>query len=91
MQYRKLGRTGLEVSAIALGCEGFIGRSEAEAKEMFATAIAAGVNFMDMYSSDPEMRSLVGRMLEGRTDFHIQGHLCSVWQDGQYKRSRGSR
>ena len=88
MQYRKLGRTGLEVSAIALGCEGFIGRSEAEAKEMFATATDAGVNFMDMYSSDPEMRSLVGRMFDGRMDFHIQGHLCSVWQDGQYKRSR---
>lgn len=63
MQYRKLGRSGLEVSAISLGCEGFIGMGEPEAKAMFATAIHAGVNFIDMYSSDPEMRSLVGRML----------------------------
>ncbi len=88
MQYRKLGRSGLEVSAISLGCEGFIGMGEAEAMAMFTTAIDAGVNFIDMYSSDPEMRSLVGRMLADHPDFHIQGHLCSIWQDGQYKCSR---
>ena len=27
MEYRILGRTGLRVSAVALGCEGFVGKT----------------------------------------------------------------
>lgn len=27
MEYRKLGKTGLEIGEIALGCEGFIGKA----------------------------------------------------------------
>ena len=30
MEYRKLGRTGLLVSEIGMGCEGFVGKSYAE-------------------------------------------------------------
>ncbi|WP_040196891.1 aldo/keto reductase [Candidatus Soleaferrea massiliensis] len=89
MKYRTLGRTGLQVSEIGLGCEGFSGRDETFTKEMFGLALEHGVNCMDLYSPDPEMRSRIGRMLRGkRESFVMQAHLCTVWKDGQYQRTR---
>jgi len=89
MIYRELGGTGIKVSEIGLGCEGFAGKDEAFTNEMFKTALEHGVNCMDLYSSDPDLRSRVGKALRGKRDgFVMQAHLCSVWQDGQYKHSR---
>lgn len=89
MEYRILGRTGISVSAIALGCEGFIGKSAKEVKNDIDFAISQGVNFIDLYSSNPEMRSSIGLALAGQRDkFVLQGHLCTVWEDEQYMRTR---
>lgn len=86
---RTLGRTGIKVSAIALGCEGFSGKSQEEARGMMNFAIENGVNFIDIYASDPEMRSTIGAALRGRREgFVIQGHVGSVWKNGQYERTR---
>ncbi len=91
MIYRTLGRTGLKVSAIALGCEGFVGKDAAAVRSDFDHAIAQGVNFLDLYSSNPELRSNIGAALEGRREgFIIQGHLCTTWENGQYLRTRDS-
>lgn len=60
MIYRTLGKTGIKVSAIALGCEGFSGKSHEEARRMTDFAIENGINFIDIYASDPEMRSTIG-------------------------------
>ncbi len=89
MEYRKLGRTGIEVSAIALGCEGFMHKSAQEVKADFDFAIAQGINFVDIYSSSPDLRANIGAALEGRREnFVIQAHLCTVWEDDQYLRTR---
>lgn len=89
MEYRVLGRTGLSVSVIALGCEGFMGKTTEAVKEEMDFAIGRGINFIDMYASQPELRSRVGQALAGRrSQFVIQGHLCAVWEDGQYLRTR---
>ncbi len=89
MRYRELGRTGLKVSEIALGCEGFVYRDETFTKAMFEIAMAAGVNCMDLYSPNPDLHKRIGKILEGkRENFVIQGHLCTVWENGQYKVSR---
>ena len=89
MKYRKLGKTGLSVSEIALGCEGFIGKTEKEVKELLDFAQEEGINFLDMYAPNPEMRSHVGCALTGKRDkFVIQGHLGSIWEEGQYLRTR---
>ena len=51
MEYRTLGRTGLRVSAVALGCEGFMHKRAEEVKADFDFAIGHGINFVDIYSS----------------------------------------
>ena len=89
MEYRFLGRTGLRVSAVALGCEGFIHKTPEEVCADFDFAIGHGVNFIDIYSPNPELRTNIGAALEGRRgDFVIQGHLCTTWENGQYLRTR---
>lgn len=53
MEYRELGRTGLRVSEIGLGCEGFVGKTEEETQALMTQAVEAGVNCMDLYTPDP--------------------------------------
>lgn len=89
MEYRILGRTGLKVGAIALGCEGFTDKTAEEVRANFDFAIRNGINFLDLYASNPTLRSNIGAALAGRREkFVIQGHLCSVWEEGQYLRTR---
>lgn len=89
MQYRELGNTGLKISEIGMGCEGFHEDNYKNTMPMFDMAEKYGVNYFDLYASDPELRAHVGEALEGRRDkFIIQSHICSVWKDGQYVRSR---
>lgn len=89
MKYRKLGKTGLEVSEIGLGCEGFLEKEESFVKEMFALALEQGINCMDMYSPNPELHKRVGNIIHHqREKFVLQGHLCTIWQNEQYKATR---
>ena len=89
MEYRTLGRTGIRVSTIALGCEGFMHKTAEEVKADFDFAIENGINFVDIYSSNPVLRSHIGFALEGRREnFVIQGHLCTTWENDQYLRTR---
>mgnify|MGYP003591168553 CR=1 FL=1 len=92
MEYRKLGRTDLSVSVISLGCEGFMDKTAENVKSAFDFAIDRGINFMDVYSPNPELRANIGYSLEGRRErFHLQSHLCTVWENGQYLRTRNIR
>lgn len=89
MNYRRLGNTGLEVGEIALGCEGFIGKSRAEADKMFSLAFESGVNCMDLYSPNPDLQKLVGEAIKPRRQkFVLQSHLCTEWSGDQYRATR---
>ncbi|MEU5909331.1 aldo/keto reductase [Micromonospora sp. NPDC047527] len=73
MQYRTLGRTGVQVSTLALGAMNFgkIGRTtQEEATAIVDAALNAGINLIDtadMYSQG-ESEELVGRAIAGRRD-----------------------
>jgi aryl-alcohol dehydrogenase-like predicted oxidoreductase len=73
LQRRKLGGSGIEVSAIGLGCWGMSGSyGPADEVESVATlhhALDLGVNFIDTadsYGESGHNESLIGRALEGR-------------------------
>ncbi|EHI99089.1 4Fe-4S ferredoxin iron-sulfur binding domain-containing protein [Clostridium sp. DL-VIII] len=90
MEYRILGRTGIKVSNIGIGGEGFENKSYEDCETIINCAINKGINFIDIYNSNPKVRSNVGKALSKypRDSFVIEGHLCSMWDRGQYRRTR---
>ena len=89
MLYRKLGRTNIMVSEIALGCEGLAKKSDLEVKEFVDQAMEQGINFIDFYSPNPDMRTKFGKAIANNRDkWIIEGHLCSYWKNDQYLRTR---
>ena len=73
MQHRRLGRSGIEVSAIGLGCWGMSGSygpaDEAESVTTLHHALDLGVDFVDTadsYGDDGHNETLIGRALAGR-------------------------
>ena len=73
MQYRTLGRTGVQVSTLVLGAMNFgaIGRTtQDDATAMVDAALEGGINLIDtadMYSQG-ESEELVGKAIAGRRD-----------------------
>ena len=89
MQYRQLGSTGIAVSEIGMGCEGFSEDNYGMTRKLFDAAEELGINYFDLYASDPKVRAAVGNALYGRREkFFIQSHIGSLWENGQYLRSR---
>ena len=69
MEYRRLGRSGLKVSALCLGTMTFgHGTEEAEAERIVRTALDAGVMFFDRANgyADGDSETMLGRALRGR-------------------------
>ncbi len=89
MEFRKLPRGQESLSTLGLGGEYLIGLSTQEIVELFDLAMANGVNILDLYMPEPEVRNNIGLALQGRREkMHIQGHICATYQDGQYQRTR---
>lgn len=92
MRYRNLGNTGLKVSEIGLGGEWLERHNKAEVKEVIAACEAEGINILDCWMSEPNVRSNIGAAIKGhREQWIIQGHIGSTWQNGQYVRTRDMR
>ena len=89
MRYRKLGATGLEVSEIGLGAEWLERHTAEEVRQVVAYCEEKGINILDCWMSEPNVRSHSGAAIKGRRErWIIQGHIGSTWQNGQYVRTR---
>ena len=91
MEQRELGRSGILVSAIGLGCNNFGLFPDAEqATACVHAALDAGITFFDMASEHGAgiEEELVGRALRGRRDEAVlatkvgQAELYKIRQDG---------
>lgn len=89
MQYRQLGRTGLEVSEIGFGAEWMTAENPGLTQQLVDRAEAAGVNIMDCWMPNPALQDSLGRAVAAhRGQWIVQGHFGSTWKDGQYFRTR---
>ena len=81
MEYRYLGRTGIRVSPLCLGCMTFGGKTTPEdAADMMDRAIDAGINFIDtanVYNTGKSEKA-VGKALKrnGRRDMIVLATKC---------------
>ena len=89
MNYRRLGKTGLMVSEIGFGAEWMERYDAATCKAVLDECEKQGINILDCWMSEPNVRSNLGAALAGRREkWIIQGHIGSTWQNGQYVRTR---
>jgi aryl-alcohol dehydrogenase-like predicted oxidoreductase len=89
MEYRRLGRSGLKVSPLCLGTMMFGGAtSEADSREIVASARAAGINFIDTADAYNEGRSeeVTGRAVAAnRHEWVLATKVASVMGPGPYQ------
>jgi len=92
MEYRKLGRTGLRVSALAVGTEHLVKQSPETVAEVIGEAIRRGVNYFDLVYAFPDYLDNLGDAFQGRHEqVLLAGHLGSTVKDGQYCRNRSPK
>lgn len=88
MRYRNLGNTGFQVSEVGLGCEYLESKERKTVEDVIHASMDNGINILDCFMSEPNVRSDIGHALKGRRDrMYVQGHFRSVWENGQYGRT----
>ena len=71
MQYRTLGRTGIQVSPYALGALMFatsMGNAPEDSARIIGKALDAGINLIDTADAYGDSEDIVGKALKGRRD-----------------------
>ena len=95
MKTRALGRSGLQVSEVGLGCNNFGGRiDEVATRAVVEAALAAGINFFDTadsYGNYGGSETLLGKVLgDRRKDVVLATKFASPMREGVTRRD-GSR
>ncbi len=90
MEYRKLGRTGLDVSAIGLGGAQYMEILPPKlVVSIVQEALDNGINYIDLFSANPHIRDKIGLALKGKREkVIVTAHLGVSEKHGQYCRTR---
>ncbi|MEV0339284.1 aldo/keto reductase [Nocardia sp. NPDC050713] len=96
MQYRTLGRTGVQVSTLVLGAMNFgsLGRTtQDEATAMVDAALDAGINLIDTadWYSQGESEEMVGKAIAGRRDDLVLATKAAMPMSDERNHRGGSR
>ena len=92
MNYRPLGRTGVQVSELCFGTMSFGGDAdEAASAAMYAAGLDAGINFFDTADTynGGESERILGRLMKGRRDDLVIATKCYNPQ-GDDRNARGA-
>jgi len=89
VEYRKLGKTGRELSVIGLGCEHLDFKPYEQIKETIDAALEGGVNILDVFMPGREIREHIAKALgDRRRQVMIQGHMGATNVNQKYDISR---
>ena len=90
MQYRKIGRTDVEISEISLGAEHLENQDPQVVNSVVNHALDQGINYIDLVAYTAQVdRDAMGAALRGRRDeVMISTHFGAVSREGKYFKTR---
>jgi aryl-alcohol dehydrogenase-like predicted oxidoreductase len=95
MRYRQLGRSGLTVSVVGLGCNNFGGRIDLDASRLVVdAALDVGITLFDtadVYGNRGGSETVLGELLKGRRDQVVLATKWGVPMSDNPPPARGSR
>jgi predicted aldo/keto reductase-like oxidoreductase len=89
MEYRDLGNTGMRAGVVGIGGEYLEYEDRETVIRTMHRSMELGVNVLDIFMSNPGIRTNLGLALKDRRDrMIVQGQVCSIWENGQYTKTR---
>ena len=80
MRYRELEKTGLSVSEIGLGGEWLERHNAGEVKAVIDRCEELGINILDCWMSEPEVRSKIGAAIAGSRYVSLSRIFLTGWE-----------